>query len=105
MYKKYLNKIDSANHIRIGVGLILHKDKKLLFERRVDCNNWGLIGGGVEVGENLETAAIRECLEETSIKLEKENLKYLGIYSDISQFRIIKYSDNCFHAIDVIFFV
>ena len=57
--------------------MILHKDKKLLFEKRVDCNNWGLIGGGVELEKNLETASIRECLEETSIKLEKENLKYL----------------------------
>lgn len=103
MYKQYLNKIDSATHIRVGVGLIIYKGEKLLFEKRVDCNNWGLIGGGVEVGENIEKAAIRECIEETSINLKKENLKYLGIYSDISQFRIIKYPDNCFHAIDVIF--
>ena len=103
MYKKYLNEKNLANHIRLGVGLVLHKDNKLLLEERVDCKNWGLIGGGVEVGENIEDAAIRECFEETSIKLKKEKLVFLGIYSDVEQFRIIKYPDSCFHAIDVIF--
>ena len=48
-------------------------------------------------------AAVRECFEETSILLNKEELKYLGIYSDINQFRIIRYPDSCFHAIDIIF--
>lgn len=103
MYKKYLNDPKNATHIRVGVGIILHTDKKLLLEKRSDCKKWGLIGGGVEVGEELKMTALRECQEETSLKLNKNNLKFLGVYSDISQFRIIEYPDNCFHAIDIIY--
>jgi len=103
MAKKYLKDSKLADHIRIGVGLILNNKNKLILEKRVDCKNWGLIGGRVEVGESIEDAALRECFEETSIKIKKEKLKLLGIYSDINQYRIINYPDNCFHAIDVIF--
>ena len=103
MVEKYLKYSNLADHIRIGVGLILNYEDKLILEKRVDCNNWGLIGGRVEVGESIEDTAVRECFEETSIKIKKEKLKLLGIYSDINQYRIINYPDNCFHAIDVIF--
>ena len=103
MVKKYLKDSKYADHIRIGVGLILHSKDKLILEKRVDCKNWGLTGGGVEVGETIEDAATRECYEETSIKLKKEKLKLLGVYSDVNQCRIINYPDSCFHAIDVIF--
>ena len=72
MLKKYLNKPGLANNIRLGVGLILHNKERILLEKRVDCGNWGLVGGGVEVDEKIEDAAFRECLEETSIKLNKE---------------------------------
>ncbi len=104
MVKKYLKDSKYADHIRIGVGIILHYYDKILLEKRVDCNNWGLTGGGVEVGETIEEAATRECFEETSIKLKKEKLKLLGVYSDVNQFRIINYPDSCFHAIDIIFY-
>ena len=103
MYKKYLSDPKNATHIRVGVGIILHTDKKILLEKRADCKKWGLIGGGVEVGEELKMTASRECQEETSLELNKNNLKLLGIYSDTSQYRIIEYPDNCFHAIDIIY--
>ena len=101
--KKYLTNAKYASSIRLGVGLLIYKSKKLLLEKRKDCKKWGLIGGSVDIGESIEDAAIRECIEETSIKLKKENLKFFGLYSDINQHRIIKYSDNCFHAIDIIY--
>lgn len=46
-------------------------------------NYWALPGGFVDYGECVEDAAIREALEETSIKV---NLKELvGVYSDPSR--------------------
>ena len=102
-FKKYLTDPKYATSIRIGVGLLIYNSEKLLLEKRKDCRKWGLIGGGVNIGENVEDTAIRECIEETSIKLKKENLKFFGVYSDIAQHRIIKYEDNCFHAIDIIY--
>lgn len=103
MYKKYLNDSKLADHIRLGVGIIIYYDYKLLLEHRFDCKKWGLIGGAVEIGENTEDTAIRECYEETGIILNKINLELVGLYSDVNENRIIKYPDNCFHAIDIIY--
>ena len=102
-YKEYLTDPKCANSIRLGVGLLIFRSNKLLLERRSDCNKWGLIGGGVEIGEKVEDAAIRECFEETALRLNIENLKFFGLYSDINDFRVIKYPDSCFHAIDLIY--
>ena len=33
----------------------------------------------------------------------ENQLSLLGIYSDVNQYRIIHYPDNCFHAIDAIY--
>ena len=103
IYKNYLDNIDKANTIRLGVGLLLYFEDNLLLEQRSDCEKWGLIGGGVEIGEIVEDTAIRECFEETSLKIKKENLELIGLYSDIKQHRVIQYDDNCFHAIDIIY--
>ena len=101
--KKYLQEANKASHIRLGVGIILHTKTKLLLELRSDCKKWGLIGGGVEIGEEVENTAIRECFEETTIVINKHKLKFLGLYSDPSDYRIIKYPDSCFHAIDIVY--
>jgi len=48
--------------------------------RRRDDGTWGLPGGGVEPGETWQTAAVRECQEETGWRVRIDGL--LGIYSD-----------------------
>lgn len=103
MIGKYRTDKSSASHIRLGVGLILHSKNKLVLEQRIDCKMWGLIGGAVDIGETVEESVVRECFEETSIEIKKRDLFLVGIYSDINQFRIIHYPDNCFQAIDLIY--
>tara|TARA_Y100000589_G_C27038251_1_gene582002 strand:- start:238 stop:690 length:453 start_codon:yes stop_codon:yes gene_type:complete len=103
MHKSYLTNPVLANHIRMGVGIIIIYKNQILLEHRADCEKWGLIGGSIEIGEKVEQAAVRECYEETSLEIEKNKLCFFGIYSDINDRRIIQYPDNCFHAIDVIY--
>lgn len=41
-------------------------------------NGWGLPKGHVEPGEDLAETAIREVEEETSLKFERDDLRYIG---------------------------
>ena len=56
--------------LRDGVGIIvLNKENKIFVARRIDNpkNFWQMPQGGVDIGEDLLSAAYRELEEETSI--------------------------------------
>lgn len=53
--------------------LIFNKENCLLMQHRTDNQQWGLIGGSMEVGESLEETARREVLEETGLELSELN--------------------------------
>ena len=52
----------------------------VLIKRKNPPEGWALPGGFIDYGEAAETAAVREALEETSLKIE--GLKLFGVYSD-----------------------
>ena len=52
----------------------------VLIERRNPPPGWAIPGGFVDVGERVETAAVREALEETGLIVTLRVL--LGLYSD-----------------------
>ena len=57
--------------LRSGVGIVvLNKENKVFVAKRIDNkkNFWQMPQGGVDKGEDLYKAAIRELNEETSIK-------------------------------------
>ncbi len=56
-------------------------DGKILLTKREDFEVWCLPGGGVEDGESLAEAAIREAKEETGVEVELTGL--VGVYSRI----------------------
>lgn len=72
--KSYINPIPTVDII------IEIEDGIVLIERKNEPKGWALPGGFVDYGEMLEDAAIREALEETSIRIT--GLKLLGCYSD-----------------------
>ncbi|MDF1539733.1 MAG: NUDIX domain-containing protein [Candidatus Thorarchaeota archaeon] len=56
-----------------GIGVVVFGRKGVLLVRRDKDPGkglWSIPGGGVEIGESQETAAIREVLEETGISCE-----------------------------------
>ncbi len=59
---------------RPTVDLIIRdrQDRVVLIKRRNPPHGWALPGGFVDYGEDLESAAIREALEETSLQVVLE---------------------------------
>ena len=55
-------------------------DRVVLVRRKNPPPGWAIPGGFVEVGETVETAAVREALEETGLRVTLTAL--LGVYSD-----------------------
>ncbi len=78
------------------VDIIIETDggKIVLIRRKNPPYGWALPGGFVDYGESLESAAIREAKEETSLDIEL--LYQLGAYSDPGR-------DPRFHTITVVF--
>lgn len=63
------------------VDIIIHRENKVvLIERKNPPLGWALPGGFVDYGESLETAAAREALEETGLRLT--DLRQFRAYSD-----------------------
>lgn len=88
--------------ISFGAVNIIYNQNKILLEKRSDSGQWGFISGRMELNESMIDAAIRETFEETGIKLEKEDVAFLGISDNPS--RIALYPDgNCFRIISAVF--
>lgn len=63
----------------LAVNVAVIQDGKILLTQREDYEIWVLPSGGVEEGESLAHAAIRETKEETGLDVELTRL--IGVYS------------------------
>jgi len=62
----------------IAVDVIIeYQGGIVLIERKNEPFGWAIPGGFVDVGEPLERAAVREAMEETSLKVELRELLYV----------------------------
>jgi len=77
--------MSKQNHPRIGVGVWIRKEGKVLLGRREKTgfgfDYWCPPGGAVEHGETLTAAALRETQEETGLILTE--VRFLTVVDDI----------------------
>ena len=94
----YGDRIGRQGKIRLGCSAVLFDEnrEKILLTRRADNGQWCLPSGGVEPGESVVQACVRETWEETGLKIQVERLisifsspDRLVIYNDGNKFQII----------------
>jgi len=63
--------------------VVRHRAEVLLVKRGNEPYKgcWALPGGFMEMDETIEHCAVRELQEETSLTVNEENLKLIGVYS------------------------
>ena len=69
---------------KVGVGVILCKENKVLLLKRKNAHgegSWAPPGGHLEFNEELEDCVRREVEEETGLKVK--NIKFIGITNDM----------------------
>jgi 8-oxo-dGTP pyrophosphatase MutT (NUDIX family) len=70
--------------------IVVNDQGEILLIRRTDNDNWAVPGGGMDLGESITDAAIRETREETGITCQITSL--VGIYTN--PHHVILYTSN-----------
>jgi len=84
---------------RVGVGVIVKKDGKILIGKRLNAHGegtWCFPGGNLEFFEDLYECAKRETFEETGVKIK--NIKLAGITNDLFEKENLHYITVFFEA-------
>ena len=76
----------------LGSNAIITCKGKLLLERRVDSDTWGLPGGGVKKWETGKQALQRELYEELGLRISQDRFQKLAVYGEPG--RIAAYRDG-----------
>ena len=79
-----LHLILECSQVKVGIGVLILKNKQLLLGKRIDGHNkgtWQSAGGHLEFGESFEACARREIKEEIGIKVK--NIRYVTVTNDI----------------------
>ncbi|BAG46260.1 NUDIX domain-containing protein [Burkholderia multivorans] len=97
-----MNKKSDLN-IRVSAkAIVIHQDHLLLIRYKSDSDEWyTLPGGGQLFGERLSETLVRECLEETTFRIEPSKLvfvrEYIGANHEFAEF------DGDTHQIELMF--
>lgn len=80
-----------ANSIKVAVSAVVRDSRgRILMIHRTDNDKYSIPGGGLEIGESVADAVVREVKEETGIDVEVTKL--VGVFSNPDH--VIAYDDG-----------
>ena len=79
--ERYQTSFNGEEILRLGVAVALINNKnQVLLERRSDCGWWGITGGRLDLGEEIEDCAVREIKEECCVDINRRSLNLVNVY-------------------------
>lgn len=86
--------------IMAGVSVIVLNDNdEILMQHRSDTDDWGVIGGALELGESLEEAAHRELYEEAN--LQSSDMRFICMLSGKDMYYRYPNGDEIYNLVAV----
>ncbi|MEK5185380.1 NUDIX hydrolase [Solibacillus sp. FSL W7-1324] len=76
--------------------IVMNEENELLLQLRSDTKDWGIPGGGMELGDSFEETAIKELYEETG--LITNQLEMLGVASGKEFYYKFPHGDEIYNA-------
>ncbi|TQR35898.1 NUDIX domain-containing protein [Lysinibacillus sphaericus] len=76
--------------------IVFNRKNEILLQLRSDTEDWGLPGGGMEIGDSFEETAQKELYEETG--LIAEELKLVGLASGKELYYKFPHGDEIYNA-------
>lgn len=111
MAKNYVKEIrEKVGHMPLqlpGTGIVVirkndNEEIEVLLQRRRDLDKFGLLGGGIELGESYEMCAVRELREESGLEVEETKLKlFPKIYAGENHKTTYPNGDVVYHTVVV----
>ncbi|MBF6149360.1 NUDIX hydrolase [Nocardia nova] len=84
-------KAPAANSLKVAVSAVVRDgDGRILLIRRTDNDRYSIPGGGMELGETVADAVVREVEEETGVLVRATTL--VGVFSNPNH--VIAYDDG-----------
>ena len=81
--------------------LLMDNENRLLLLKRTDNGCWGPPGGAVELGEEVESAARRETLEEAGLEVGPMDLFGVFFFFSVRSFTKLRRKAPCFSSGDI----
>ena len=106
-YVSYVRKYVRERPLQVpGTGVLVYRtnsdgEQEVLLQLRKDFNQYGVPGGGIEIGETYEQCAVNELLQETAYIDREEDLKLVNVYAGPRHITIYPNGDVVFHTIVV----
>ena len=86
----------------LGSNCIITCNGKLLLEKRVDSDTWGLVGGGCKKWEDPNQAMAREVLEELGWRIPRNRFRKVKVY--VEPGRIAAFRDGSIWRMVIVVF-